>query len=74
VGQAFLDRWAGSTVFDMVQVIKQSMPQEAPDSLGMPAYVDIVSYLLKSNGSPAGAAELPTEPDALRQILVASHK
>jgi hypothetical protein len=51
-------------------VIKQSMPQEAPDSLGLPAYVDIVSYLLKSNGSPAGASELPTENDALRQIQV----
>jgi mono/diheme cytochrome c family protein len=74
VGQAFMDRWAGSPVFDMVQVIKQSMPQEAPDSLGMPAYVDIVSFLLKSNGSPAGASELPTEPAALRQILVSSHK
>jgi len=74
VGQAFLDRWAGSTVFDMVQVIKQSMPQEAPDSLGLPAYVDIVSFLLKSNGSPAGASELPTEADALRQTLVSSHK
>ena len=74
VGQAFLDRWAGSAVFDMVQVIKQSMPQEAPDSLGMPAYVDIVSYLLKSNGSPAGASELPTEAEALRQILVSSRK
>ena len=73
VGQAFLDRWAGSTVFDMVQVIKQSMPQEAPDSLGLPAYVDIVSYLLKSNGSPAGPSELPAGPDALRQILVTSH-
>jgi ankyrin repeat protein len=70
-GQAFLDRWAGSTVFDMVQVIKQSMPQEAPDSLGMPAYVDIVAYLLKNNGGPAGSSELPTETDALRQILVA---
>jgi mono/diheme cytochrome c family protein len=74
VGQAFLDRWAGSAVFDMVQVIKQSMPQEAPDSLGLPAYVDIVSFLLKSNGAPAGASELPTEPDGLRQILVSSHK
>ena len=71
-GQAFLDRWNGSTVLDMVQVIKQSMPQEAPDSLGMPAYVDIVSYLLKANGSPAGATELPVENDALRQILMAS--
>jgi ankyrin repeat protein len=73
-GQAFLDRWAGSTVFDMVQVIKQSMPQEAPDSLGMPAYVDIVAYLLKGNGGPAGSSELPTEADALRQILVSSRR
>jgi mono/diheme cytochrome c family protein len=71
-GQAFLDRWNGSSVFDVVQVIKQSMPQEAPDSLGMPAYVDIVSYLLKGNGAPAGASELPTENDPLRQILMAS--
>jgi S-disulfanyl-L-cysteine oxidoreductase SoxD len=71
-GQAFLDRWAGSPVFDMVQVIKQSMPQEAPDSLGLPAYVDIVAFLLKSNGGPAGASELPTEADALKRILVAS--
>ena len=60
-------------MLDVVQVIKQSMPQEAPDSLGMPAYVDIVSYLLKSNGSPAGASELPVENDALRQILMSSH-
>jgi mono/diheme cytochrome c family protein len=74
VGQAFLDRWAGSTVFEMVQVIKQSMPQEAPDSLGLPAYVDIVSYLLKSNGSPAGTSELPSDAAALKQILVSSHK
>ena len=71
-GQAFLDRWNGSTVLEVVQVIKQSMPQEAPDSLGMPAYVDIVSYLLKTNGSPAGAAELPVENDGLRQILMTS--
>jgi cytochrome c len=74
VGQAFLDRWAGSSVFDMAQVIKQSMPQEAPDSLGLPTYVDIVAFLLKSNGGPAGASELPADADALRKILVASHK
>jgi mono/diheme cytochrome c family protein len=74
VGQAFLDRWAGSTVSDMVQVIKQSMPQEAPDSLGLPAYVDVVAFLLKSNGGPTGASELPTDTAALKKILVPSHK
>jgi mono/diheme cytochrome c family protein len=73
VGQEFLDRWNGTTVLDMVQTIRQSMPLEAPDSLGVPAYVDIVSFLLKSNGGPAGAAELPTDDTALRQVLVTSH-
>ncbi len=73
VGQEFLDRWNGTTVLDMVQTIRQSMPLEAPDSLGVPAYVEIVTFLLKSSGSPAGAAELPTDDAALRQVLVTSH-
>ena len=56
-----------------MQTIRASMPQEAPDTLGIAAYVDIVSYLLKANGSPAGATELPVENDALRQIMMSSH-
>jgi mono/diheme cytochrome c family protein len=73
VGQAFMDRWNGQTALDIVQTIKQTMPQEAPDSLGLSAYVDIISYLLKSNGSPAGTSELPSDNDGLRRILVSSH-
>jgi cytochrome c5 len=71
-GQAFLERWNGQTAFDMVQLIKQSMPQEAPDSLGQPVYVDIVAFLLKTNGLPAGTAELPADDAALKQVLVTS--
>ncbi len=48
------------------------MPQEAPDTLGMPAYADIAAYLFKTNGSPAGKAELPTDRGKLREILVTS--
>ena len=69
-GAAFSARWVGSSVDDMVQIIRSSMPQDAPDSLGVPVYVDIVSYLLKSNGGPAGASELPTDSAALKQIQV----
>ena len=46
------------------------MPQEAPDSLGVPAYTDIVSYVLKANGSPSGATELPAERERLKEIRV----
>ena len=44
------------------------MPQDAPDSLGTPAYADLVSYLLSVNGSPAGSNEMPLESASLKQI------
>jgi S-disulfanyl-L-cysteine oxidoreductase SoxD len=69
-GAAFSARWVGSSVDDMVQIIRSSMPQDAPDSLGVPAYVDIAAYMIKVNGGPAATSELPTESAALKQIQV----
>jgi mono/diheme cytochrome c family protein len=66
VGGAFTSRWGGQTVDDLFQSVKRTMPQEAPDTLGPAAYADIVSYIIKSNGHPAGASDLPIE--ALKQI------
>jgi hypothetical protein len=48
------------------------MPQEAPDTLGMQAYADIVSFMLKTNSAPAGKVELSTDRSKLREILVTS--
>jgi cytochrome c553 len=70
VGQPFFARFDRSTADDVMQTIRQTMPQEAPDSLGAEAYVDIVSYLFKANGSPAGAAELTADRANLQQVLV----
>jgi ankyrin repeat protein len=70
VGQPFSARWSTATVDDMLQVIRRTMPQEAPDSLGTPAYLDIISYMLKANGIPAGPTELPPDPSTLRLIAV----
>jgi len=67
-GPDFAQRWNGSTVDDLLTTIRRSMPQDAPDSLGTPAYADVVSYLLSVNGSPAGATELPLESEALMRI------
>jgi ankyrin repeat protein len=72
VGQPFFARFGGTSADDVVDVIRRTMPQDAPDSLGVPAYTDIVSYVLKANGSPAGGAELPAEREALKQIHVTS--
>jgi mono/diheme cytochrome c family protein len=72
VGQAFFARFDRTSADDVLDVIRRTMPQEAPDTLGMPAYADIVSFLFKSNGGPAGKTELPTDRAKLREILVTS--
>jgi S-disulfanyl-L-cysteine oxidoreductase SoxD len=74
VGDFFTNRFVGSNVQEIVKTVRRSMPQEAPDSLGTPMYVDIASFILKSNGSPTGAAELPTDAETLLQIQVASRQ
>jgi ankyrin repeat protein len=70
VGQPFSARWANLSVDEMLQVIRRTMPQEAPDTLGTQGYVDIISYMLKANGAEPGGAELPADGAALQQIVV----
>ena len=65
-----MQRWNGTSVNDMLVTLRQTMPQDAPDSLGTPGYVDLIAFLLKSNSAPAGAAELPTEASALQRIRI----
>ena len=72
VGQPFFARFDRTSADDVLDVIRRTMPQEAPDTLGMPVYADIVSYLFRSNGAPGGKTELPTERAKLREILVTS--
>ena len=70
VGEPFLQRWNGSTVNDLLVTLRQTMPQDSPDSLGTPGYVDLLAFLLKSNSAPAGAAELPADATALQRIKI----
>jgi mono/diheme cytochrome c family protein len=73
-GADFFSRFNASSVDDLVKTIRASMPQDAPDSLGTPAYVDLVGYLLKANGGPAGAAELSQDSAVLKQIRITNPK
>ena len=73
-GQDFFSRWNGSSADDLVKTIRASMPQDAPDTLGTQTYVDIVSFLMKSNGGPSGSAELSIESPALKQVMVSNPK
>ncbi len=70
LGPSFVGRFAGQTTPEMIQNLRASMPQNAPDSLGDRAYVDLVAYLLKANGAKSGSAELPIDVAELERIAV----
>jgi ankyrin repeat protein len=73
-GADFFSRFNGSSVDDLVKTIRASMPQDAPDSLGTPAYVDLVGYILMANGGSTGGVELSQDSAALRQIRITNPK
>ena len=70
LGPSFFARFPDATALDLVTAIRSTMPQNAPDSLGDQAYVDLTAYLLKANGAGPGAAELKADVAALESILI----
>ena len=70
VGQTFFFRWSDLSLDDMLAATRTTMPQGAPGSLSQEAYLDVIGYLLKSNGVPDGRSELPKARDELRRIFV----
>ena len=69
-GPFFLNQWRGRPLVDLFVTIGTTMPQQNPDSLRAQVVIDVVSYLLQQNGTPAGDTELPPRLDPLRGIVL----
>jgi len=70
IGAPFFDRWSNLSVHDLFFAIQITM-SHSPDLFAPSEMVaDVVSYLLRANGIPAGANELPVSQDELRHILI----
>jgi hypothetical protein len=54
-------------VFDEV---KRAMPFNAPGSLADGVYLDVIAYVLRENGYPAGKQELASNADLLKGIVI----
>jgi S-disulfanyl-L-cysteine oxidoreductase SoxD len=67
-GPEFMNNWNGLSVGELHDRIRTSMPPTDPNSVTPKEKVDIVAYLLKENGFPTGATELPATPEALKGI------
>ena len=66
----FYSSFAGKPLWDMFDVISDSMPEDNPGSLKKEEYADVIAYLLKLNNFPAGQSDLPTDRDALSAIVM----
>ena len=64
----FYMSFAGKPLWEMFDVISDSMPEDNPGSMKKEEYADVIAYLLKLNNFPAGEAELPTDKEALSLI------
>jgi cytochrome c len=50
----YMDGWSGRTAHDLVEAIRETMPENNPGGLKRQEFIDIVAYLFKINGVPAG--------------------
>ena len=69
-GDEFVKRWADKPLFELFELISDSMPEDRPGSLPIQQYADAIAYFLNLNKFPTGATELEGSPDAMRDILM----
>ena len=68
-GDRFWQNNTQKTVADLLTYISKNMPNGNGGSLSSDSYRDITALILKSNGLPAGSAELTLETSAGVQII-----
>jgi mono/diheme cytochrome c family protein len=73
-GAAFLANWSDLTVGDLFQRTRLTMPPNKTGQLSREKITDILSYVLKVNGFPAGKTEMEPKPESLKQIRIEATK
>jgi mono/diheme cytochrome c family protein len=58
VGPTFEENWDAASLSDLFDTIGRTMPRGAPGTLTRPQVLDVMAFLLQSNGYPVGTAEL----------------
>lgn len=66
--------WDGKSVGDLFTFVTLTMPKERPGSLQATEYADVLAYIFKQNRFPSGARELPSDPNALRDVAFTLRK
>jgi mono/diheme cytochrome c family protein len=70
VGEPFAFGWKGKTLGERFTTIKETMPPTDPGTLDDQLILDVIAYILKVNGYPAGSTALQPDPARLQQIVI----
>jgi mono/diheme cytochrome c family protein len=68
IGAQFIADFNGLTVGDLFDRIRTTMPLNDPGALNRDQYADILAFLLRTNGYPAGPRELYRRSEFLNTI------
>jgi mono/diheme cytochrome c family protein len=69
-GGAFLGNWNGLALSNLETRIRTTMPSDSVGIYDRRVVTDVIAYLLKANGFPAGASELASSEDSLKTITL----
>ena len=67
-GTEFVANWDGLTIDQIYDKIRNEMPPDNPKTIPRELVPDVLAFILKKNGFPAGRKPLPDNPDALKAI------
>ena len=68
VAEAFLSHWHTQPLADLAGKIRNTMPADATGTLTPQQSVDLVAFILKTGGFPAGKTELSADEGVLAKI------
>jgi len=73
-GSGFLGNWNGLPLSDLQTRIRTTMPTDSVGIYGQQLVTDVIAFLLKANGFPAGQADLPKDIEPLKAIAIQSSR
>ncbi len=68
-GDAFFKKWAGKSAYELINIIKTTMPEDFSMDLTDAEAADVTALIFQENGFPAGDKELPPG-DPAKQITI----
>jgi mono/diheme cytochrome c family protein len=66
----FQNLWRDRSLAQLFSRIRETMPQDKPNTLSPEETADLVAYILNANQLPAGSTALPTALEILKDIKI----